>query len=111
MVCHHLLTLALMRQLWIYTSLLEKERSISSLLSCAIMTTIVKSYPEWQAYLREYKPKVVGLWGKNDPFFASPGAEAFKRDVPDADISIIDAGHFLNESHPQEIIKALKKLA
>ena len=73
--------------------------------------TNVKSYPEWQAYLREHKPKVVGVWGKNDPFFASPGAEAFKRDVPDADISVIDAGHFLVESHPQEIIKGLKKLA
>lgn len=70
----------------------------------------VKSYDEWQAYLREHKPKVVGVWGKSDPFFAPPGAEAFKRDVPDADISIIDGGHFLNESHPQEIIKALKKL-
>lgn len=70
----------------------------------------VKSYPEWQGYLRKYKPKVVALWGKNDPFFASPGAEAFKRDVPDADISTIDGGHFLNESHPQEVIKALKKL-
>ncbi|KIX95743.1 uncharacterized protein Z520_08451 [Fonsecaea multimorphosa CBS 102226] len=70
----------------------------------------VKSYPEWQAYLREHKPKVVGLWGKNDPFFASPGAEAFKRDVPDADITVIDAGHFLNESHPEEVVKALKKL-
>jgi len=71
----------------------------------------VKSYPAWQAYLREHRPKVVGLWGKNDPFFASPGAEAFKRDVPDADITIIDAGHFLNESHPQDIVKALKKLS
>ena len=71
----------------------------------------VKQYPEWQAYLREHKPKVVGLWGKNDPFFIPPGAEAFKRDVPDADISIVDGGHFLNESHPQEVIRALKKLA
>jgi pimeloyl-ACP methyl ester carboxylesterase len=70
----------------------------------------VKSYPEWHAYLREYKPKVVGVWGKDDPFFASPGAEAFKRDVPDADITIIDGGHFLNESNPQEVIKGLKKL-
>ena len=72
--------------------------------------TNVKSYPEWQAYLREHKPKIVAIWGKNDPFFAPPGAEAFKRDVPNADVSIIDAGHFLNESHPQEIIKGLKKL-
>jgi pimeloyl-ACP methyl ester carboxylesterase len=71
----------------------------------------VKSYPEWQAYLREHKPKVVGLWGNSDPFFASPGAEAFKRDVPDADISVINGGHFLIESHPREVVKALKKLA
>lgn len=70
----------------------------------------VKSYPEWQEYLRKHKPKIVAVWGKNDPFFASPGAEAFKRDVPNADVSIIDGGHFLNESHPQEIIKGLKKL-
>ncbi len=71
---------------------------------------VVKLYPQWQAYLREHKPKVVGLWGKNDPFFCPPGAEAFKRDVPDADISYLDAGHFLNESHPHEVIKAVKKL-
>lgn len=73
--------------------------------------TNVKTYPEWQRYLREHKPKIVGIWGKNDPFFAPPGAEAFKRDVPGADVSVIDAGHFLNESNPQDIIKALKKLA
>lgn len=70
----------------------------------------LKLYPDWQAYLRKHKPKVVALWGKNDPFFTPPGAEAFKRDVPEADVTIIDAAHFLNESHPQEIIKALKKL-
>lgn len=71
----------------------------------------VKSYPEWQAYLREHKPKVVAIWGKNDPFFVPPGAEALKRDVSDADVSIIDGGHFLNESHPQAIIEGVKKLA
>ncbi|KPI36021.1 putative hydrolase [Cyphellophora attinorum] len=72
--------------------------------------TNLSLYPEWQAYLRKHKPKLVALWGKNDPFFIPPGAEAFKRDVPDADVSIIDACHFLNESHPQEVIKAIKKL-
>ena len=71
----------------------------------------VKKYPEWQAYLRKHKPKIVGIWGKNDPFFAPPGAEAFKRDVPDADVMVVDGGHFMCESHPQEIIQALKKLA
>ena len=70
----------------------------------------VKKYPRWQEWIRQHKPKIVAVWGKNDPFFASPGAEAFKRDAPEADVSIIDAGHFLNESNPQEIIAGLKKL-
>ncbi|KAK1811396.1 hypothetical protein LTR12_014254 [Friedmanniomyces endolithicus] len=70
----------------------------------------VKAYPEWQAYLRKHQPKTVGLWGDSDPFFAAPGGEAFKRDVPSAEISFIKGGHFLNESHPREVIKALKTL-
>lgn len=70
----------------------------------------VKSYPAWQAWLREHKPKIVAIWGKHDPFFAAPGAEAFKRDVPGSDVSVIDGGHFLNESHPDVIIKGIKKL-
>ncbi|KAK0309849.1 hypothetical protein LTR01_004046 [Friedmanniomyces endolithicus] len=69
-----------------------------------------KAYPEWQAYLRKHQPKTVGLWGDSDPFFAAPGGEAFKRDVPSAEISFIKGGHFLNESHPHEVIKALKTL-
>lgn len=73
--------------------------------------TNVKSYPEWQAYLRKHKPKVVAIWGKNDPFFAPPGAEALKRDVPEADVTVLDnAAHFLCESHPETIIAGLKKL-
>ena len=70
----------------------------------------VKSYPAWQAYLREHKPKLVAVWGDSDPFFASPGAEAFKRDLPDADVSVVKGGHFLTESHPRELIQGLKKL-
>lgn len=72
--------------------------------------TNVKSYPEWQAYLRQHKPKLVAVWGKSDPFFIPPGAEAFKRDVPDADVTIIDGGHFLNDSNPQAIAAGIKKL-
>ena len=72
--------------------------------------TNVKAYPEWQAYLRKHKPKVVAVWGKSDSFFIPPGAEAFKRDVPDADVSIIDGGHFLNDSNPQAIAAGIKKL-
>ena len=71
----------------------------------------VKSYPKWQAYLREHYPKVVDLWGKIPPLFASLSAKASKRDVPDADIIIIEVGHFATENHPQEVVKAVKKLA
>jgi pimeloyl-ACP methyl ester carboxylesterase len=70
----------------------------------------VKSYPAWQEYLRQHKPKVVAVWGKNDPFFAAPGAEAFKRDIPNADVTILDAGHFLNESNPKDVVEGLKRL-
>ncbi|KAI7554751.1 hypothetical protein KC331_g323 [Hortaea werneckii] len=70
----------------------------------------VKSYPMWQAYLREHRPKFVAIWGRHNPFFSPPGAEAFKRDLPDADVQIIEAGHFLNETNPQDIIAGLKKL-
>lgn len=72
--------------------------------------TNVKTYPEWQAYLRQYKPKLVAIWGKSDPFFIPPGAEAFKRDLPDADVSIIHGGHFLNDSNPQAIARGIMKL-
>lgn len=72
--------------------------------------TNVKVYPEWQAYLRQHKPKLVAVWGKSDPFFVPPGAEAFKRDLPDADVSIVDGGHFLNDSNPQVIAAGIKKL-
>jgi pimeloyl-ACP methyl ester carboxylesterase len=51
-------------------------------------------YPGWQAYLREHRPPVLAVWGKNDPFFIPPGAEAFKRDVPDATVVLLDTGHF-----------------
>jgi pimeloyl-ACP methyl ester carboxylesterase len=56
--------------------------------------TNVASYPAWQASLREYRPPTLVVWGRNDPSFISPGGEAFKRDVPDAEIHLLDAGHF-----------------
>lgn len=63
----------------------------------------VALYPEWQAYLRDNQPPVLAVWGKNDPFFAPVGAEAFLRDVPNADVKFIDAGHFPLETHLTEI--------
>ncbi|MGC1301164.1 MAG: alpha/beta hydrolase [Caulobacteraceae bacterium] len=61
--------------------------------------TNVALYPSWQAYLRTHKPPLLAVWGKNDPFFLPPGAEAFRRDVPDAEIHFVDAGHFALETH------------
>ena len=63
----------------------------------------VALYGTIQAYLRKYRPPVLAVWGKNDPFFIPPGAEAFKRDVPSADIRFVDSGHFALETHAHEI--------
>lgn len=65
--------------------------------------TNVTAYPEWQKYLRENKPPLLAIWGKNDPFFGPSGASAFKRDVPEATVELIDAGHFPLETHGELI--------
>jgi pimeloyl-ACP methyl ester carboxylesterase len=51
-------------------------------------------YPGWQKYLRDTKPPLLAIWGKNDPFFIPPGAEAYQRDVPEAEVVLLDTGHF-----------------
>jgi len=63
----------------------------------------VALYPAFQAYFRTHKPPLLAVWGKNDPFFLPAGAEAFKRDVPNAEVRLIDAGHFALEAHAPEI--------
>ena len=63
----------------------------------------VALYPTFQAYFRTHKPPLLAVWGKNDPFFLPPGAEAFKRDVPDAVVRFLDTGHFALETHAAEI--------
>ncbi|WFU11253.1 alpha/beta hydrolase (plasmid) [Rhizobium sp. CB3090] len=68
----------------------------------------VALYPEFQAYFRTCQPKFLAVWGKNDPFFLPPGAEAFKRDIPNADIRFFDTGHFALETHCEEIAAAIK---
>ena len=69
----------------------------------------VALYGTIQAYLREHRPPVLAVWGKNDPFFIPPGAEAFKRDVPLADIRFVDSGHFALETHAREIGTAMRE--
>jgi pimeloyl-ACP methyl ester carboxylesterase len=65
--------------------------------------TNVERYPEFQAYFRQHRPPLLAVWGKNDAFFIPPGAEAYKRDLPDAEIHFLDAGHFALETHHAEI--------
>ena len=69
----------------------------------------VALYDTIQAYLRQHQPPVLAVWGKNDPFFIPPGAEAFRRDVPSADIRFIDSGHFALETHAREIGAAMRE--
>ncbi len=65
--------------------------------------TNVALYPAWQAYLRTNRPPLLAVWGRNDGFFLPPGAEAFRRDVPDAEVHFLDTGHFALETHGPEI--------
>jgi pimeloyl-ACP methyl ester carboxylesterase len=65
--------------------------------------TNVALYPTFQAYFREHRPPLLAVWGKNDPFFLPPGAEAYRRDVPDAEIQFLDTGHFALDTHHREI--------
>jgi pimeloyl-ACP methyl ester carboxylesterase len=63
----------------------------------------VALYPQFQGYLRAHRPPLLAVWGKNDPFFIPPGAEAFRRDVPQAEIRFFETGHFALETHADEI--------
>ena len=64
--------------------------------------------PKFQEYFRTRRPPLLAVWGKNDPFFLPPGAEAFKRDNPDAEIHLLDAGHFALESQAPEIAAIIR---
>ena len=72
--------------------------------------TNVASYPAWQAWLREHKPPILVVWGRNDPSFIAPGAEAFRRDVPDSEIHLLDAGHFALDEKNDEIASSCSRV-
>jgi pimeloyl-ACP methyl ester carboxylesterase len=69
----------------------------------------VALYPEFQAYFRKHKPSLLAVWGKNDPFFLPAGADAYKRDNPNAEVHFYDTGHFALETHYQEIAAAIRE--
>ncbi len=68
----------------------------------------VALYPTFQKYFRTYRPPFLAVWGENDPFFLPQGAEAFKRDIPDAVVRFFNTGHFALETHAAEIATAIR---
>ncbi|CUJ72109.1 alpha/beta fold hydrolase [Achromobacter xylosoxidans] len=69
----------------------------------------VQKYPEFQAYFRKHQPPLLAVWGKNDPFFLPAGAEAWKRDIPSADVRFYDTGHLALETHGAEIGAVIRR--
>jgi len=69
----------------------------------------VALYPTFQKYFRTHKPRLLAVWGKNDPFFLPVGAQAFKRDNPASVVRFFDTGHFALETHAPEIAGAMRE--
>ncbi|OWK40871.1 alpha/beta fold hydrolase [Fimbriiglobus ruber] len=68
----------------------------------------VALYPKFQEYFRTKRPPLLAIWGKHDPFFLPAGAEAYRRDIPAADVRFLDTGHFALETHAGEIAAAIR---
>jgi pimeloyl-ACP methyl ester carboxylesterase len=68
----------------------------------------VALYPRFQQYFKTHQPPLLAVWGKNDPFFIPPGAEAYKRDNPNAVVKFFDTGHFALETHSAQIAAAIR---
>jgi pimeloyl-ACP methyl ester carboxylesterase len=65
----------------------------------------LKAYPAWQKWLRDHQPPILVLWGRYDPSFVVAGAEAYRKDVPSAEVHILDAGHFALDEQAAEVIR------
>jgi pimeloyl-ACP methyl ester carboxylesterase len=68
----------------------------------------VALYPAFQDYFRTHQPRFLAVWGRNDPFFLPPGAEAFRRDLPEARVTFFETGHFALETHAADIAAAVR---
>jgi len=82
----------------------QAERDIQVELFQDYRTNLL-AYPQWQAFLREHQFPTLLVWGQNDPVFMASGARAYLKDLPDAEIHLLDAGHFAAEEQPIEIAK------
>jgi pimeloyl-ACP methyl ester carboxylesterase len=86
------------------TALLQRPGNVEIQLDLFLdYASNVKLYPAFQAYFRERKPPILAIWGRNDPFFLPPGAEAYRRDNPNAEVVFLETGHFALETHVNEI--------
>lgn len=70
--------------------------------------TNIPLYPQWQEYFRNHKPPTLVIWGQNDAIFVAAGATPYKRDIPDAEIHMLDTGHFALETHGPEIANHMR---
>jgi pimeloyl-ACP methyl ester carboxylesterase len=68
----------------------------------------VALYPAFQQYFRAHRPRLLAVWGRNDPFFLPAGAESFRRDIPEAEVRFFDTGHFALETHAVPIADAIR---
>lgn len=69
----------------------------------------VAAYPAFHDYFRQHQPPLLAVWGKNDPAFIPPGAEAFHQDLPKAEVHLLDAGHFTLETHAPEVAEYIRE--
>ena len=91
------------------TALLERPGNIEIQLDLFLdYASNVKLYPKFQEYFRKVRPPLLAIWGKNDPFFIPAGAEAYRKDIPDAKVQFLDTGHFAIETHVVEIAAAIE---
>jgi pimeloyl-ACP methyl ester carboxylesterase len=70
--------------------------------------TNLERYPEFQHYFRTHQPPLLAVWGRHDPAFIPAGAEAYKRDLPNAHVHLLDTGHFALETHATEIAQLIR---
>ena len=84
---------------------IEKSRNLIE----GLRRHVREIYPQFQQYLRDNQPPLLAVWGENDPSFIPAGANAFKRDVPNAEIHFVPSGHFALESHHTEIARLMKE--
>jgi pimeloyl-ACP methyl ester carboxylesterase len=70
----------------------------------------VALYDKWHQYFRAHQPRTLIVWGKNDPFFTVPGAQAFLKDLPDAELHLLDTGHFALEEEADFIASRIREV-